>query len=227
MPCIERWRRLGALGWGALLSACALPPTTAPAPGPRPVPASTVPNAPSPPDVPNAPAAPVPTDAPAVAGGSIVATVPPGPAGQERADPSRSPRAVAPASPRPAPAAAPVPPPVPLGPPRAARTWEEFRLQAARRLVQANPTRTYLGPVPEPLLAIPVLEVELNADGTVRRVHVARRPGQALDTVELAIAAVHRAAPFGAMAALPRPWKWTEVFLFDDNRRFKPRELDR
>jgi hypothetical protein len=36
-----------------------------------------------------------------------------------------------------------------------------------------------------------------------------------------------RAAPYGAMSRLPRPWKFVEVFLFDDERRFKPRTLDR
>jgi hypothetical protein len=115
---------------------------------------------------------------------------------------------------------------VPLGPPQAARNWDEFRLQAARRLVQAHPDGTYTGPVPEPLLAIPVLEVELNADGSVRRVHVMRHPKQARDTTQLAIDAIHRAAPYGAMTRLPLPWKWSEVFLFDDDRRFKPRVLD-
>jgi hypothetical protein len=28
------------------------------------------------------------------------------------------------------------------------------------------------------------------------------------------------------MSRLPRPWKFAEVFLFDDDRRFKPRTLD-
>jgi len=44
--------------------------------------------------------------------------------------------------------------------------------------------------------------------------------------VELAMAAVRRAAPFGSVSHLPRPWKFTEVFLFDDDRKFKPRTLD-
>ena len=48
----------------------------------------------------------------------------------------------------------------------------------------------------------------------------------ALRTLALAIDAVHRAAPFGRMTRLPRPWKFVEVFLFDDERRFKPRTLD-
>lgn len=114
-----------------------------------------------------------------------------------------------------------------LGPPTAARNWDEFRQQAARRLVQSNPDGTYTGEVPEPLLAIPVLEVELNGDGSVRRVHILRQPKQARDTTQMAIEAVHRAAPYGAMARLPQPWKWAEVFLFDNDRRFKPRELDK
>jgi len=114
----------------------------------------------------------------------------------------------------------------PLAPPQAARNWDEFRQQAARRLVQAHPDGSYTGPVAEPLLAIPVLEVELNADGSVRRIEVLRHPRQARDTTQLAIDAVRRAAPYGAMTRLPRPWKWAEVFLFDEQRRFKPRTLD-
>lgn len=106
------------------------------------------------------------------------------------------------------------------------RNWTEYQRQAARRLVAANPTTTYTGVPPEPLLAVPVLEVELNADGTVRRVNVMRTPTQAQDTIQLAVNAIHRAAPYGDVTHLPRPWKFTEVFLFDDNRRFKPRTLD-
>ena len=51
-------------------------------------------------------------------------------------------------------------------------------------------------------------------------------PTQAKDTVQIAIDALNRAAPFGDATHLPRPWKFTEVFLFDDDRRFKPRILD-
>ncbi len=83
-----------------------------------------------------------------------------------------------------------------------------------------------MGVPPEPLLAIPVLEVELNGDGSVRRVSVMRQPSQAKDTVQLAINAVQRAAPYGDVSHLPRPWRFTETFLFDDQRRFKPRTLD-
>jgi hypothetical protein len=162
-----------------------------------------------------APTAPKPAPSPAPAAA-------PGPA--PAAAPSAAPPPVT--QPPAAAAAAPARRVVRLGPAPAARNWAEFRHQAARRLVQAHPDGSYTGPVPEPLLAIPVLEVELNADGSVRRVLVLRHPRQARDTTQLAIDAVHRAAPYGAMSRLPLPWKWTEVFLFDEQRRFKPRELD-
>ncbi|MFN0183162.1 MAG: hypothetical protein ACKVQR_05005 [Aquabacterium sp.] len=145
---------------------------------------------------------------------------------------------------RPAPAAAPVPStaaPTPaqapaqvgvaggrpvLPTPAGSRDWASFKRLAAQRMVAASPTTSYLTPAPEPLLAIPVLEVELNGDGSVRRIQVLRRPSQAQDTVQLAIDAVHRAAPYGDVSRLPRPWRFTESFLFDDARRFKPRSLD-
>ena len=99
-------------------------------------------------------------------------------------------------------------------------------MQAAKRLVAANPSITYTGAVPEPLLAIPVLEIELNADGSVRRIDVLRPPRQATDTIGIASDAVHRAAPFGDVSRLPKPWRFTETFLFNDDRKFKPRTLD-
>ncbi|MFX9246730.1 hypothetical protein ABTN73_19360, partial [Acinetobacter baumannii] len=92
-------------------------------------------------------------------------------------------------------------------------------------LVAANAGRTFDGPVPDVLLAIPVLEVELKADGSVRRINVMRSPTQARDTVELAMDAVRRAAPFGDVSNLPKPWRYTETFLFNDDRKFKPRTL--
>jgi hypothetical protein len=103
----------------------------------------------------------------------------------------------------------------------------EVRQQAARRLVAANPQGTYTGKPPDILLAIPVLTVELNADGSVRRIEVMRYPRQARDTVDMAIAAVRRAAPFGDVSRLPKPWKFNETFLFNDQRKFKPMTLDR
>jgi protein TonB len=105
-------------------------------------------------------------------------------------------------------------------------SWDAYRVGVGRRLLAMNPGQVYDGPVPEPLLAIPVLEIELNRDGSVRSIRVDRRPSQAPDTVQLAIDAVRRAAPFGDVSRLPQPWRFRETFLFRDDRRFKPRSLD-
>ncbi|MFO1293656.1 MAG: hypothetical protein U1F07_11350 [Rubrivivax sp.] len=112
--------------------------------------------------------------------------------------------------------------------PQAARSWDEFRHSAGLRLVAAQPAGSYTGAVPDVLFGIPVIETELNADGTIRNIVVLRRPSNpaAADTVQLAVDAIRRAAPYGDMSRLPRPWKWVETFLFDDARRFKPRSLD-
>ena len=112
--------------------------------------------------------------------------------------------------------------------PQAARSWDEFRRNAGLRLVAAQPTRAYTGEVPDVLFGIPVIETELNADGTIRGIVVLRRPSNpaAADTVQLAVDAIRRAAPYGDMTRLPRPWKWVETFLFNDARQFKPRSLD-
>ena len=116
---------------------------------------------------------------------------------------------------------------VELPPPPVARSWDELKLNAARRLVAAHPDTSYMGLPPEPLLGIPVLEIELHADGSVRGIKVLREPREAKETIEMAIDAVRRAAPYGDVSRLPRPWRFVEVFLFDDEHRFKPATLDR
>lgn len=116
---------------------------------------------------------------------------------------------------------------VKLPPPRASRNWAEVRRQAAERLVAANPDGSYMGKPPFMLLAIPVMTVDLNADGSVRNVSVMRHPSQARDTVQLAIQAIHRAAPYGDVSKLPKPWRFNETFLFKEDRKFKPMTLDR
>ena len=131
-------------------------------------------------------------------------------------------------APAPAPTAVPQPVPVPAPAPtvRPARTVDEYQRQIAARLIAANPKITYLTRAPDILLAIPVLELEVNADGSVRHIGVMRTPTQATDTIRIAEEAIRRAAPFGDVTQVPKPWKFTEVFLFDDNRHFKPRILD-
>lgn len=199
----SRAARLGAWPVGlalVLLGGCSGAPRPPQAPvAPTTVPPLATPSAaPAPSGVP----VPTPTPAPAQTGAGGVPVAPREPA---RAAPPRY---------------------VKLGPPITARNWSEVSLQAAKRLVAAHPDTTYMSQPPEPLLAIPVLEVELHGDGSVRQVKVLRVPSQARDTTQLAIDAVHRAAPYGDVTRLSKPWRFVEVFLFDEQRRFKPRTLD-
>jgi len=115
---------------------------------------------------------------------------------------------------------------VQLPAPRTPRNNLELRYQFARRLIDAHPDSSYVSRAPDRLHAIPVLEVELNADGSVRRIEVLRRPSTGDEATQLAIAAVRRAAPYGDVSRLPRPWKVVETFLFNDQMHFKPRLLD-
>jgi hypothetical protein len=113
-----------------------------------------------------------------------------------------------------------------LGPPATPRNAAELRLQLAQRLVAAHPDTSYLSPTPDRLWAIPVLQVELNANGSVRKIVVLRHPTTGDEATQLAIATVRRAAPYGNLTRLPKPWAVIETFLFDDALRFKPRTLD-
>ncbi len=132
----------------------------------------------------------------------------------------------APAAPAPAPAAPAATGGVKLPPPSPSRNWNEYKLQAAKRVMAANPNGTFSGRPQQMLLAAPVLSIELNADGSVNKIDILRRPSQAQETVQLAIDAVKRAAPFGDVSRLPKPWSFAETFLFNDDKRFKPRTID-
>jgi hypothetical protein len=116
---------------------------------------------------------------------------------------------------------------VKLPAPTAQRNIADVRKQAAQRLVAAHPDSTYMTVPKQPLMGVPVLRVELNGDGSVRNIIVLRTPSQAPETVQLAKDAIYRAAPFGDVSRLPKPWEFVETFLFEHNGRFKPMTLDR
>ena len=159
----------------------------------------------------------------------VLAGVLPGLLGGCAQSPEPVTRSVAPPPPPVATRAAPSPAPANasgLPAPGPVRSWAELRLQAAHRMVAANPSGSFTGPVPEPLLAVPVLEIELNADGSVRHIEYLRQPHEHKETLEVAAQAVRRAAPFGDVSRLPKPWRFTETFLFSDDGKFKPRTLD-
>lgn len=196
--CMRLSLMLSAMvGAAALVAGCASPaPPPAPSPAPSPAPAAP-PRAAGPLSPPPRSSAPTPAQAPAPTAAPSSFAVDLGP------------RVALPAAP-------------------VVRTWDEFKRQAGRRMVAASPQASYMGKPPPMLFGIPILEVELNGDGSVRSISVTRPPAnpEAANTTDYAMEAVRRGAPYGDISKLPKPWKWTEVFLFNEKRQFKPRSLD-
>lgn len=207
----RRWLGLaGALGLAACQPSKTDAPAAASAPG---VAASSASDA-----APAVPSASAPASEASAASGASA------PAAASGVAPASSPSA---AASKPAARSARTARPPARAPMATAASWQAFREAAARRIVAANPQGSYMGKPQDILLAIPVLEIELTAEGDVRRIVVIRYPRQARDTVQIAMAAIRRAAPFGDVTHLPKPWKFIETFLFNDARQFKPRSLDR
>lgn len=113
------------------------------------------------------------------------------------------------------------------GPPRltTVRNWDEYRQRAAQRIALASAADTFTGAVPDTLKSIPVLTVQLNRDGSVRHIAVLRTPRAVPATVQMAMAAIHRAGPFGPVGNLPQPWQFNETFLYNDELKFQLRSL--
>lgn len=109
--------------------------------------------------------------------------------------------------------------------PGAARNWEEYKLRAARRIHEVSAGETFSGPLPDPLQSIPVLQVQLHRDGSVRSITVQRTPRFAPQTVDMAIRAIRRAAPFEPVGHLPQPWQFSETFLYNEDLKFQLRTL--
>ncbi|MDO8277144.1 MAG: hypothetical protein Q8K31_04905 [Burkholderiaceae bacterium] len=160
----------------------------------------------------------------ALLAGCIRTPLPPAPAVPAVPDATRS------SVPGPAPAAEPAgghAMPATASPPRltTVRNWDEYRRRAARRIAQASAGDTFTGVVPDTLKSIPVLTIQLNRDGSVRHIAVLRTPRAVPATVQMAMAAVHRAGPFGPVGNLPQPWQFNETFLYNDELKFQLRSL--
>jgi hypothetical protein len=70
-----------------------------------------------------------------------------------------------------------------------------------------------------------VLQVQLNRDGSVRNIVTLRTPKFSPQTLQMAIRAIQRAAPFEPVGHLPQPWQYSETFLYNDDLKFQLRSL--
>ncbi len=105
------------------------------------------------------------------------------------------------------------------------KSWLEYRRRAARLIMEANAQLVDSGPLAERLLGIPVVQVQLNADGSLRAVEVLRASKVSPETTEPAVQAIRRVGNFGPVGNLPQPWHFSETFLYNDGMRFQLRTV--
>lgn len=144
--------------------------------------------------------------------------------------------------PVPAPAPVPVPAPAPVvtaprpavvpqaAPPAvsglpAVRTWAEYRRRAAQMIMAANSSAVASGKLQDPLYGIPVVQIQLNPDGTIRNLDFMRQSKVGPETNNLALQAVRRITSFGPVSNLPGPWQFNETFLYNDALKFQLRTI--
>lgn len=106
-----------------------------------------------------------------------------------------------------------------------ARNWDEYKLRVARRIMDTSGGETFSGTLPDPLQSIPVLQVQLHRDGSIRNISILRTPRQSPQTLEMAMRAIRRAAPFDPVGHLPQPWQFSETFLYNEDLKFQLRTL--
>lgn len=101
-----------------------------------------------------------------------------------------------------------------------AGTPRDYRHDAATHLYALNAERIYAGKLPPMLYAIGVLEIDLDRDGHVRRLHWMRAPKHAPEVVREIERTVRAAAPFPRPARLGRV-SYVDTWLWDRSGRFQ------
>lgn len=97
----------------------------------------------------------------------------------------------------------------------------EYRKDAAQHLYDRNQHRIYKGMLPPMLYAVGVLEVELQRDGKVRRLHWLRAPSHAPEVVAEIERTVRAAAPFPNPTRMGGKLSYTDTWLWDKSGRFQ------
>lgn len=122
---------------------------------------------------------------------------------------------------RPTPGSAPGPSSRPAAPRvSAAGTPRDYRKDAATHLYARNAERIYTGKMPPNLYAIGVLEVELDRQGSVQRLHWMRAPSHAPEVVREIERTVRAASPFPEPARMGRV-RYVDTWLWDRSGRFQ------
>lgn len=96
-----------------------------------------------------------------------------------------------------------------------------LRRMAAEHIYQLNSARIYPGKLPPMLYAIGVLQVDLQPNGQIRRLHWMRVPRHAPEVVREIERTVHAAAPFPVTPGMRGALTYTDTWLWDKSGRFQ------
>jgi len=101
-----------------------------------------------------------------------------------------------------------------------AETMKAYRMDAARHIYATYPQKIYKGKLPALVHAVVVTEVELDASGHVRDIHMIRVPTHAPDVTVAVRDMIQSASPMPAPTRLGGA-KFTEIWLVDKSGRFQ------
>lgn len=104
--------------------------------------------------------------------------------------------------------------------PSDAATPRAYRQDAARHLYALNAQRIYKGQLPPVLYAIGTLEVDIDRNGRVQRLHWMRAPRHAPEVIAEIERTVRAAAPYPVPARLGKV-TYIDTWLWDKSGRFQ------
>ena len=97
---------------------------------------------------------------------------------------------------------------------------KSYRKDGARHLYAAYKDQIYKGKLPPLIHAIVVVEVEVDAAGNVRDIHMIRTPSHAPDVTERVRQMLHSASPLPAPRRMGST-KYLDIWLVDKSGRFQ------
>ncbi len=101
-----------------------------------------------------------------------------------------------------------------------AATPRAYRQDAARHLYAQNAPRIYQGQLPAVLYAIGVLEVDIDRNGRVQRLHWMRAPRHAPEVIAEIERTVRAGAPYPVPARMGKV-TYTDTWLWDKSGKFQ------
>ena len=114
-------------------------------------------------------------------------------------------------------------PRLPTAPPTSeAEDVSAYRLEAARHLYSAYPSRVHKGKLPPMMYAVMITEAEVDSAGQVVNVAVIRPPAAAKEVTPWVMSLIRRAAPYPAPAKMAGGTAvWREIWLVDKTGTFQ------